>query len=117
MLAPVAFQQLSFSLRRILNWQQIQQILQALLTHNTGFTMQHQQQTQWCWSATSVSTSHFYNSASAWTQCSLVNSALGQTSCCVDGSTSTCNQPNVLTTPLSLTGNLATYQAGTISFI
>ncbi|HWA83926.1 MAG TPA: papain-like cysteine protease family protein [Fimbriimonadaceae bacterium] len=78
--------------------------------------MQHQQQTQWCWSATSVSTSLFYNAASTWTQCVLVNDELSQTTCCVNGSTNQCNQPNVLTSPLQRTGNLDSWQSGTISF-
>src|SRR5579863_7669733 len=51
-----------------------------------GLPEQHQQQTEWCWSATSTSISHFYNAASTWTQCSLVNNAFNQTTCCQNGS-------------------------------
>lgn len=69
------------------------------------FEMQHQQQTQWCWSAVSTSTSIYYNYASAWTQCKLVNNALGQTTCCANGSTSACNQPWYLDRALTITGN------------
>src|SRR5262249_49866891 len=57
------------------------------------FTMQHQEQTQWCWSATATSVSQYYNAASTWTQCSLVNAELGRTDCCSAPSSNDCNQP------------------------
>lgn len=116
MLAPSSVRSPGLTKRFVLNWKLIQDIIRALFTHDTGFVMQHQAQTQWCWSATSVSTSHFYNAASAWTQCVMVNDEFSQTTCCIDGSTSQCNQPNVLTSPLTRTGNLASWQGGTISF-
>ncbi len=68
------------------------------------FSLQHQQQTQWCWAAVSVSVSHYYVPWSTWTQCEMVNQELGQTTCCVNGSTSQCNQPNVLSSPLQRVG-------------
>ena len=80
-----------------------------------NFSMQSQTQTNWCWSAVSVSTSRFYNSASQWTQCSLANQQLGQTSCCNDGSTSGCNQTWYLDQALAETGNLDAWQSGTVS--
>jgi hypothetical protein len=52
---------------------------------NLGFSMQRQQQTQWCWSAVSTSTSLFYRPGSGWSQCSLVNQELGQTGHCLAG--------------------------------
>jgi hypothetical protein len=54
------------------------------------FSMPTQLQTQRCWAACSVSVSLFYDSASGWTQCSVVNAELGQTTCCQNGSTSQC---------------------------
>jgi hypothetical protein len=54
---------------------------------------EHQQQTQWCWAASSVSIAKFYDPSSTWSQCSLVNQAFGQTSCCTNGSSAACNQP------------------------
>ena len=71
-----------------------------------GFTMQHQEQTQWCWSATSVSVNLYYHPTSGRTQCAVVNSHLGQTTCCTNGSTAQCNQPAVLSDVLTLVGNL-----------
>ena len=77
-----------------------------------GLAEQFQQQSEWCWSATSVSISLFYDPASAWTQCSLVNNALNQTTCCQDGSSSQCNQPWYLDQALTITGNLASTSGG-----
>jgi Papain-like cysteine protease AvrRpt2 len=68
-------------------------------------SMQSQQQTEWCWSATSVSVSHFYDSGSTWTQCLLVNNALGQTTCCNNGGTSQCNQPWYIDRALQIVKN------------
>ncbi|HYP48093.1 MAG TPA: papain-like cysteine protease family protein [Thermoleophilaceae bacterium] len=64
------------------------------------FTMQMQAQTQWCWAATSVSVRLFYTPGANWTQCDMVNAELGQTTCCTNGSSNQCNQPNVLDAPL-----------------
>ena len=44
--------------------------------HRIPFVMQHQQQTQWCWAAVSVSVSHYYSPWSGWTQCAMVNAEL-----------------------------------------
>jgi len=74
-----------------------------------GLNEQHQQQDNWCWAATTVSISLFYDPSSTWTQCTLVNKAFNQTTCCTDGSSSACNQgwwPNL---SLPITGNLASY--------
>jgi len=80
------------------------------------FTMQHQQQTQWCWSATATSVALYYNTASGWTQCSLVNAELGRTDCCTDPSSANCNQPWTLNTVLTRVGHLASFTGGTTSF-
>jgi hypothetical protein len=76
--------------------------------------MQHQQQSNWCWSAVSVSTSLFYNSSSTWTQCSLANQQLGQSTCCQNGNTAACNKAWYLDKALSETGNLDGWQSGTV---
>lgn len=80
------------------------------------FTMQAQLQTQWCWAATSVSVSRFYQPGSTWTQCELVNEIRGQTTCCTDGSSAACNQPNVLTTPLEEVDCLDRWQGGSVDW-
>lgn len=81
-----------------------------------SFTGQAQIQTEWCWSAVSVSISLFYNSGSGWTQCTMANQELGQTTCCQDGSTPQCDQPWYLDRALKRSGNLNGVSSGTASF-
>jgi hypothetical protein len=71
-----------------------------------GFQMQEQLQSNWCWSAVSTSVSHYYNPASAWSQCSVANAELGETACCADGSTAACNRDWYLEKALARVGNL-----------
>jgi hypothetical protein len=80
------------------------------------FTMQHQEQTQWCWSATSVSVAAYYDPQTTWTQCEMVNAEKGQTTCCQDGSSSACNQPNVLNAPLDRADVLDHMQNGSVGY-
>jgi hypothetical protein len=82
----------------------------------TGLVVQHQQQTQWCWAAVAVSISLYYNPASGWTQCDLVNAELGQTTCCVNGGSTACNRPWYLDRALIRTGNLASFSSGALTF-
>jgi len=77
-----------------------------------GFTMQPQQQTQWCWAAVSVSVNLYYHPASGQTQCAVANVAMGQTTCCADGSTPQCNQPWFLDQALQIVGNLNAWSSG-----
>ncbi len=58
-----------------------------------GFTMQHQQQTNWCWSATATSVAAFFDTNTSWTQCSLANAELSRNDCCGAGASGPCNQP------------------------
>ncbi len=75
------------------------------------FPMQKQEQTNWCWSGCATAASHFYNPASAWTQCSLANAELGKTTCCTDPAP--CNVYGYLKTALTTVGNLASMIEGT----
>jgi hypothetical protein len=67
-----------------------------------------QQQTNWCWAAVSTSVSHFYSSASGWSQCTVANAALPRTDCCGVGAPDPlrCNRPWYLDKALHVTGNL-----------
>jgi len=66
----------------------------AMADQRLGFAEQHQQQTQWCWAATSVSITAFYEPATQWTQCGLVNAEYGLDNCCgAAGSGAACNKP------------------------
>jgi papain like cysteine protease AvrRpt2 len=79
-----------------------------------ALTMQDQLQSQWCWAACSASVSRFYDTASSWTQCRVVNAELEQTGCCQDGATGQCNQPWYLQRALTRTGNLVSWSSGTV---
>ncbi|MFI8519616.1 papain-like cysteine protease family protein [Streptomyces sp. NPDC085481] len=76
------------------------------------FAMQRQQQSQWCWAATSVSVDAFYNPASGWIQCLLVDDIFGTTTCCANGSTAACNRPWYLNLGLAHVGRFARGEAG-----
>jgi hypothetical protein len=78
-----------------------------------ALSVQAQLQSQWCWAACSTSVSHFYDAGSGWSQCTVVNAELAQTSCCQDGATGHCNRPWYLDRALARTGNLAGRTAGT----
>jgi hypothetical protein len=78
--------------------------------------MQTQLQTQWCWSATSVSVSHYYSPSSTWTQCEMVNEEKVQTTCCSDGGSMACNQPHSLNAPLDRAGVLAEFRGGSVDY-
>jgi hypothetical protein len=89
----------------------------APLTQYLGLIEQYQQQTNWCWAATTVSISLFYDPSSTWTQCSLVNQYSNLTTCCGDGSSAACNHGGWPDLSLPYTGNYVSMsgvdQAGT----
>lgn len=85
--------------------------------HNLNLTMQTQQQSNWCWAAVAVSINLFYKPASTWTQCSVANAELGQTACCSDGSSPSCNQPWYLDKALTRVGDLTNVTSGTVPFV
>lgn len=82
---------------------------------NIAFECQHQQQTYWCWAATSVSVECFYNPASTWTQCKMLNSASGYGDCCGAGASGHCNAPWYLDLALKIVNRLNVFSTGTIS--
>jgi hypothetical protein len=81
-----------------------------------SFNRQAQWESEWCWSAVSVSISLFYNASSGWTQCSMANQELGQSTCCQSGSTPQCDQPWYLDRALNRTGNLNNVWSSAASF-
>jgi hypothetical protein len=78
------------------------------------FTMQHQQQTQWCWAAVTSSVAAYYQNP-GWSQCRVVNDRLGQTACCVSGASPTCNRPWYLDQALDRVGELGNYIASPLT--
>jgi hypothetical protein len=80
------------------------------------FTMQAQQQSNWCWAAVSTSISHFYDSTSSWTQCDVANTQLGRTDCCGAGASGACNVYGYLDQGLQEVGHFDHLQNGTVTF-
>jgi len=81
-----------------------------------NFTMQQQQQTQWCWAAVSTSINLYYHPASGQTQCAVANVEMNQTTCCQNGSSAQCNQPWFLDQALQIVGNLNAWSPGKATF-
>ncbi|SRR5260221_429439 len=78
-------------------------LLGGAAANTLNFSMETQEQDNWCWAATSVSVSHFFNSASTWTQCGVATACLGG-SCC--DQPMTCDVAYYLDEALKKTGNL-----------
>jgi hypothetical protein len=79
------------------------------------FSMQHQQQTNWCWAATATSVALFYKPGSGWTQCGVANQELGRNDCCGAGASGACNVPGYLDQALSIVGHLDHWVGGIAS--
>lgn len=82
----------------------------------SGLTAAPQQQTLWCWAAVADSISHFYDPGSAWTQCTIANAELAQTTCCANGATAVCNKAWYLHNALTRVGCLQSMTSGTLTF-
>jgi hypothetical protein len=82
-------------------------------TRSVSFHMQPQEQTQRCWAAVTVSIATFFDVATSWQQCSLVNVELNQLTCCEDGTGPTCGRPWYLDRALRRTGHLRQMSEGT----
>jgi Papain-like cysteine protease AvrRpt2 len=82
----------------------------------SGFNMQHQLESEWCWAATSTSVDHFYNVSSTVTQCQVVNHQLGRSDCCSNGGSSACNSPGYLDKALSYLNRLDHMDSSTESY-
>jgi hypothetical protein len=80
------------------------------------FKMETQKSEEWCWAAVSVSVARFYDSASAWSQCSLVNAEFGLETCCSNGNGEGCNQPWYLENGLDRVGHLSSKVDSSLSF-
>ena len=58
------------------------------------FAMQPQEQSNWCWSAVSVSVAQFYNAATPWSQqCNLASQELTQVCCPAGTNSAVCDIP------------------------
>jgi hypothetical protein len=81
-----------------------------------AFPMQSQEQANWCWSAVSTSVARFFDSGSQWTQCSVANTTLGETTCCVQGDGPNCNKPWTLDSALRVVGHFRSKQSSPVGF-
>jgi len=79
-----------------------------------GFVMQNQQQSNWCWCATTVTVSNFYGDN--LTQCGFANSHLSRNDCCGAGASGPCNVQSDLVSPLQRAGHFASWRTGTPTF-
>jgi len=73
----------------------------------SNFTSIPQGPSQWCWACAGTAISQHYPSPRYSRPCDLVNDELNKTSCCVDGNTTSCNQPWYLDSTLKRTGNFS----------
>jgi peptidoglycan hydrolase-like protein with peptidoglycan-binding domain len=80
------------------------------------FTMQQQEQSNWCWAAVSASVSLFYDPGSSWTQCGVANAQLSRTDCCGAGASGACNVYGFLDQGLAEIGHFDHLQNGTTTF-
>ncbi|MDP9865780.1 MULTISPECIES: papain-like cysteine protease family protein [Streptosporangium] len=92
-------------------------VLDAVDEQRLDFAMQYQEQTYWCWSATAVSVAAFFNPATTWTQCSMVNAEFGLNTCCgpAASDTGSCNKPWYTDKALSRVGHYRDWLAGALS--
>src|SRR5688500_16072039 len=74
--------------------------------------IQRQLQDNWCWAACTATAAAFFNPSSRWSQCAIVNSELGECTCCEAGATGACDRPWYLERALKRAGNLAERKKG-----
>lgn len=91
-----------YSIAQLVN---IQQILGNLGWVRLDLHVPHQEQTNWCWAATSDGVSHCYDTKSTWTQCAIANTCLGRTDCCGSGASGPCNVYGYLDRALTAVGH------------
>ncbi|MCW3086420.1 MAG: hypothetical protein JWP12_3786 [Bacteroidetes bacterium] len=84
-----------------------------MTTNQLQFTMQFQAQSNWAWSAVASSVSAFYGGNT--TQCELANWAFAQNTCCVNGSSSTCNRPYSISDALQYLKTLLALQQNALT--
>jgi hypothetical protein len=83
-----------------------------------GFSMETQQQGEWCWAAVSVSVAKFYGTTS-WSQCDLAAKELDLDCCGADGpvrGNGGCNRGWHLDTPLTRVGHFDRWNSSSEAF-
>lgn len=70
------------------------------------FPMQKQERNMWCWVATAVSVSHFYDPSSTRRQCEVIEKVIHPASCCGDTVDAVCDLGGEVKDALVETGNI-----------
>ena len=76
------------------------------------YPLEIQEETLWCWSASSVGVARFFNPSAVWNQCSLVNAVLGRQDCCLTHRPADCNDEWNLRDPLQKVGHFGARSGG-----
>lgn len=76
------------------------------------FEMEDQQDDNWCWAAVAVSIGKYFEPATLWTQCKLVNFILSRSDCCGDPIPCQCDKARALSPAIKAVGNLHNHQSG-----
>ncbi|CAN7324124.1 hypothetical protein ELH58_10355 [Rhizobium ruizarguesonis] len=71
-----------------------------------NFTIQRQEQTNWCWAAVSATVVQYYHNETYWKQCDIVTEALKEDACFGDASAPHINKQWELDKALSIVGCL-----------
>lgn len=76
------------------------------------FTMQPQDQSNWCWAAVAASVARFFKRSSTVTQCAVANGQLRRDDCCAGGASGPCNVYGLLASSLHRVGHLQRWAVG-----
>lgn len=80
---------------------------------SVAFTMQPQQEDEWCWAANAASAAGYFGKTD-WSQCLLANDQFAQSTCCDNGKSAACDKPWFLDRALTAAGCHYSYQANPI---
>jgi hypothetical protein len=100
----------------VLDWIDIVRLIDDLTWDRLGLQVPHQEQTNWCWAATTDGIDHYYDPASTWTQCQIVDAQLGRGDCCGPAASGPCNQPGYVDQALTTVGHFDHWAGGPADF-
>jgi hypothetical protein len=73
------------------------------------FTMQPQQQTNWCWAAVAASVDAYFDAVGTKSQCEIATLELRGGDCCANGNASSCNVYHTLFSSLNRVGHMGNW--------
>ena len=80
-----------------------------------SFSMQPQEQMNWCWAACAASTASFFDPACSWTQCGVANGELRRSDCCDHPVPAACDVFGYLDRALDVVGHFGSMLTGAVS--